>query len=73
MEHNGLAFPPAYVPHGKKLLYDGEEVDLDPICEELATFYALVPDDGPQVLCFDLTLLLCTPSTTRTASGVEVV
>ena len=25
------------------------QVDLDPICEELATFYALVPDDGPQL------------------------
>ena len=35
LEHRGVTFPPPYVPHGKKLLYDGEEVDLSPEEEEV--------------------------------------
>ena len=31
------------------MLYDGEEVDLLPHQEEVATHYALVPLDGPQL------------------------
>ena len=30
LEHNGVLFPPLYVPHGIPLLYDGEEVTLTP-------------------------------------------
>ena len=33
-------FPDDYEPHGVKMLYDGEPVDLPPAAEELATFYA---------------------------------
>ena len=34
MEHNGVSFPEPYVPHGVKMLYDGQEVDLTPVQEE---------------------------------------
>ena len=34
MEHAGVSFPEAYVPHGVKMKYDGEEVDLTPAQEE---------------------------------------
>ena len=30
LEHNGVIFPPKYEPHGVKMKYDGEVVDLDP-------------------------------------------
>lgn len=40
LEHNGVAFPPLYTPHGVKMKYDGKEVDLTPEQEEYATFYA---------------------------------
>ena len=30
LEHNGVIFPPKYEPHGVKMLYDDEEVDLTP-------------------------------------------
>ncbi|KAL6077821.1 DNA topoisomerase I [Balamuthia mandrillaris] len=40
LEHNGVLFPPPYQPHGVKMMYDGEEVDLTPEQEEVATFYA---------------------------------
>ncbi len=49
LEHNGLMFPEPYVPHGIKLLYDGKPVDLNPEQEEVATFYASVAPDGPQL------------------------
>jgi hypothetical protein len=35
LKHRGVTFPPPYVPHGVKLLYDGEEVDLSPEEEEV--------------------------------------
>jgi DNA topoisomerase-1 len=31
MEHAGVSFPEPYEPHGVKMLYDGEEVDLSPL------------------------------------------
>lgn len=34
MEHAGVSFPEAYVPHGVKMKYDGEEVELTPLQEE---------------------------------------
>ena len=40
MEHNGVIFPPAYKPHGVKMIYNGEPVSLTPAQEEIATFYA---------------------------------
>ncbi|XP_074290840.1 DNA topoisomerase 1 beta-like [Silene latifolia] len=40
LEHNGVLFPPPYVPHGVKMLYDGQPVDLTPEQEEVASMYA---------------------------------
>ena len=34
LSHQGVTFPPAYVPHGVKLLYNGAPVDLSPDEEE---------------------------------------
>ena len=34
MEHAGVSFPEPYIPHGVKMRYDGEEVDLSPLEEE---------------------------------------
>eukprot|EP00899_Mesostigma_viride_P007670 jgi/Mesvir1/16904/Mv15773-RA.2 len=42
LEHNGVLFPPDYKPHGVKILYDGQPVDLTPEQEEVATFYAVM-------------------------------
>lgn len=42
LEHNGAHFAPEYQPHGVKLKYDGEDVTLTPLQEEVATFYASV-------------------------------
>ncbi|XP_002978794.2 DNA topoisomerase 1 beta [Selaginella moellendorffii] len=44
LEHNGVMFPPAYQPHGVKMLYNGEPVDLTPAQEEVATMYAVMKD-----------------------------
>ena len=38
-----------YQPHGVPLLFNGEPVTLTPRQEELATFYAAMPEDGPQL------------------------
>lgn len=35
LEHHAVTFPPAYVPHGIKLLYDAKPVDLSPEEEEV--------------------------------------
>jgi len=40
LEHNGVLFPPPYEPHGVKMLYDGQPVELPPDAEEIATMYA---------------------------------
>ena len=34
MEHSGVSFPEEYVPHGVKMNYDGQPVDLTPLQEE---------------------------------------
>lgn len=34
MEHSGVSFPEPYVPHGIKMKYDGQEIDLTPEQEE---------------------------------------
>ncbi|XP_010928876.1 DNA topoisomerase 1 alpha [Elaeis guineensis] len=44
LEHNGLIFPPTYVPHGVKMLYNGQPVDLTPEQEEVATMFAVMKD-----------------------------
>jgi DNA topoisomerase-1 len=49
LEQNGVSFTPDYEPHNVKLLYDGEPVELTPAQEEVASFYAAMPPDGPQL------------------------
>lgn len=40
LRHNGVLFPPDYVPHKIPIIYEGEKVYLDPKSEEYATLYA---------------------------------
>ncbi|KAL5573892.1 hypothetical protein UlMin_023489 [Ulmus minor] len=42
--HNGVIFPPAYKPHGVKMLYNGKPVDLTPEQEEVATMFTVMKD-----------------------------
>ena len=49
LEHAGVTFEPQYVPHNVPLVYEGQPVKLTPRQEELATFYASMPEDGPQL------------------------
>merc|ERR1711924_189850 len=49
LAQNGVSFTPDYIPHNVKLYYDDEPVDLTPEQEEVATFYASMPVDGPQL------------------------
>ena len=49
LEHHGVHFPPAYLQHGVSILYDGNEIQLTPAQEEMATFYAGMALDGPQL------------------------
>eukprot|EP00238_Polyblepharides_amylifera_P006978 CAMPEP_0196575034 /NCGR_PEP_ID=MMETSP1081-20130531/4604_1 /TAXON_ID=36882 /ORGANISM="Pyramimonas amylifera, Strain CCMP720" /LENGTH=793 /DNA_ID=CAMNT_0041893219 /DNA_START=114 /DNA_END=2495 /DNA_ORIENTATION=- len=44
LEHQGVIFPPEYVPHGVKLLYDGNPVNLSPPEEEIASMFAAMQD-----------------------------
>ena len=44
MEHNGVLFPPEYEPHGIKIKYKGEPIELSPEQEEVATFWGQVID-----------------------------
>lgn len=44
LEHNGLLFPPDYVPHGVPIVYEGREIVLPPEAEEIAGFYAHMLD-----------------------------
>jgi DNA topoisomerase-1 len=39
-EHQGVAFPPEYVPHGEPLKCNGQDVKLTPEAEEVAMLYA---------------------------------
>jgi len=36
LEHGGVMFPALYVPHGKKLIYDGKRVELNSAQEEVS-------------------------------------
>ncbi|KAI9307649.1 hypothetical protein BJ944DRAFT_157616, partial [Cunninghamella echinulata] len=38
--HNGVLFPPEYVPHGVKMKYNGKPISLSPEAEEVAGFFA---------------------------------
>jgi DNA topoisomerase-1 len=49
LEHPGMVFPASYIPHGVPMKYDGQILKLNPEQEELATFYAAIPEDGPQL------------------------
>jgi len=49
LEHPGVLFAPAYKPHGVPLKYEDQEIQLTPEQEEIASFYAAIPDDGPQL------------------------
>ncbi|KAI8394208.1 uncharacterized protein BYT42DRAFT_488487 [Radiomyces spectabilis] len=40
LEHNGVLFPPEYVPHGVKMRYNGKPITLTPEAEEVASFFA---------------------------------
>ncbi|KAF5949454.1 hypothetical protein HYC85_011447 [Camellia sinensis] len=42
--HNGVIFPPPYKPHGVKMLYKAQKVDLTPEQEEVATMFAVMLD-----------------------------
>ncbi|KAG0047343.1 DNA topoisomerase 1 [Gryganskiella cystojenkinii] len=39
LHHNGVYFPPEYVPHGIKMKYEGKSVTLAPEVEEVASFF----------------------------------
>jgi DNA topoisomerase-1 len=39
-QHNGVLFPPEYIPHNIPILYNGEKVQLSPLAEESATLYS---------------------------------
>lgn len=49
LEHNGVVFPPDYVTHGIPMRYNGHDIVLNAAEEELASFYAAIPKDGPQL------------------------
>lgn len=49
LEHGGIKFAPAYVRHNVPLYYDGKPVELTDEQEEVATFFAAMPLDGPQL------------------------
>eukprot|EP00742_Colponemidia_sp_Colp-10_P003983 GILJ01004249.1.p1 GENE.GILJ01004249.1~~GILJ01004249.1.p1 ORF type:complete len:682 (-),score=165.09 GILJ01004249.1:78-2078(-) len=44
LEHHGVFFPPSYTPHGIKMKYKGEEVNLTPEQEEVANFWAALAE-----------------------------
>ena len=49
LENAGMVFAPAYIPHNIPMSYNGEVIILTPEQEEMATFYASIPEDGPQL------------------------
>lgn len=42
--HNGVLFPPEYIPHNLPVVYNGEKIYLTPEAEEVATLYAKYSD-----------------------------
>ena len=49
LEHAGIMFTPPYEPHHVPLLYNAERVSMNAEQEEVASFYAAMPEDGPQL------------------------
>jgi DNA topoisomerase I len=49
LEHPGVLFAPPYERHNIPFLYDGEPVELNDEQEEIVTFFAGIPEDGPQL------------------------
>ena len=49
LEHAGVFFAPPYVKHGIPMKYEGKVLLLTEQQEEMASFYAAMPDDGPQL------------------------
>lgn len=49
LEHAGIAFAPPYLKHGIPIKYDGKILHLTEVQEEMASHYAALPDDGPQL------------------------
>lgn len=49
LEHAGISFAPPYVKHGIPMKYDGKILHLSDVQEEMASHYAALPDDGPQL------------------------
>ena len=81
MEHAGVSFPEEYVPHGVKLLYNGEPIDLTPDQEEAVTFFASMDPDGMHLgnpktapifiknFWSDFRTILTNTTTTKTTGG----
>jgi DNA topoisomerase-1 len=44
LNHNGVVFSPPYTPHKVPILYNGNQIELEPDNEELATIYAKFTD-----------------------------
>ncbi|KAJ1983375.1 DNA topoisomerase 1 [Dimargaris verticillata] len=42
LEHNGVYFPPPYVPHRIPLIYNSERIQLEPEAEEIASYFAQI-------------------------------
>jgi len=49
LEQAGIIFPDTYTRHGKPLIYDGVAMVLPSEHEEIASMYAAMPEDGPQL------------------------
>merc|ERR1711871_1765131 len=49
LEHSGIVFAPAYKQHNVPLIYNGKKIEMNSEQEEIASFYAAMPDDGPQL------------------------
>lgn len=49
LEHPGVLFAPPYERHNVPFFYDGEPVELTAEQEEIVTFFAGIPEDGPQL------------------------
>ena len=46
--HHGVLLPPPYTPHGIPVLFNGTPVPLTPLQEEVATMYAVTPEEWRQ-------------------------
>lgn len=43
--HNGVVFPPGYIPHSIPMKYDGKTIELGPRAEELASMFAVLEEE----------------------------